>query len=220
VKVIIKADDLAGYPGKTKAIPKRWQKFVDIIEKYNIKATIGVIGNSLLFDDKEYFTWIKDYHKKGFIEFWNHGFLHRQFDFDGKKLYKEFKGTSYKYQLKLINYTNKLAKDKLGFDFVTFGSPYNAKDKNTIKALNNSDIRYWFGIDKKFHGKCISKRLDIEYPTHIINFKQFKKNLKKYDYAILQVHPNSWDKKSFKEFEQIIKVLLKKDAIFILAKDI
>ena len=51
MKIILKADDLAGYPGKNLIVPKRWQQFVDIIEKYKIKATIGIIGNSLIFDN-------------------------------------------------------------------------------------------------------------------------------------------------------------------------
>ena len=111
MQIIIKADDLAGYPGKNEIIPKRWQNFVDIVEQYNIKATIGVIGNSLIFDDKEYFHWIQKYHSSNLVEFWNHGFLHRQFHFDGET-YQEFNGTSKKYQLNLINYTNNLAKEK------------------------------------------------------------------------------------------------------------
>jgi hypothetical protein len=116
MKIILKADDLAGYPGKNKIIPKRWQRFVDLIEKYKIKATIGIIGNSLLFNDEGYFEWVKKYDKLAFIEFWNHGFLHRQFLFDNEN-YQEFKETTIEYQLQLIEYTNKLAKEKLNIEF-------------------------------------------------------------------------------------------------------
>lgn len=219
MKIIIKADDLAGYPGKDNIVPKRWQRFVDIIEKYNIKATIGVIGNSLVFDDFEYFKWIKEYNKKELIEFWNHGFLHRQFSFDDE-VYQEFKTTKSNYQLQLIEYTNKLGKEKLDIEFKTFGAPYNAIDENSSIALNKSSISHWFlGLDS-FNGINISNRLDIEYPTHTVNLEYFINNFIKKEYAVLQVHPNNWNENSFIEFEEIVKFLLKKECEFILAKDL
>ena len=219
MNIIIKADDLAGYPGKDEIIPKRWQKFVDIIENYNIKATIGIIGNSLVFDDKEYFNWIKKYNDDNLIEFFNHGFLHRQFNFDSKT-YQEFNGTTTEYQLQLINHTNKLAKEKLNIDLVTFGSPYNAKDKNTMSALNQSSIKYWFGGFNDFKGFNLTQRLDIEKPTHKVNLEYFKDNFGIKEYSVIQVHPNSWDRASFEDFELMIEFLLEKRCKFIFAKDI
>lgn len=219
MKIILKADDLAGYPGKKEIVPKKWKRFVDIIEKYKIKATIGVIGNSLLFDDVGYFDWIKHYHREGIIEFWNHGFLHRQFSFDDE-VYQEFKGTSIEYQKDLINYTNQLAQEKLGFEFKTFGAPYNAIDENTSIALNKSTLTHWlFGLDS-FNGKNISNRLDVEHPTHIVNFEYFKDNFNEYNYAIIQVHPNNWDDNSFINFKKMIKFLIENNSQFILAKDL
>jgi hypothetical protein len=219
MEIILKADDLAGYPGKNKIIPKRWQKFINLIEKYHIKTTIGIIGNSLLFDDLGYFEWIKKYHKKNIVEFWNHGFLHRRFNFDGEN-YTEFQGTNFEYQLQLINYTNKLAKEKLNIEFQTFGAPYNAIDENTSIALNQSNITHWFfGLDS-FKGINLKNRLDIEHPVHIVNNKFFIENFKNNTYAVLQVHPNNWDEKSFFIFEEIIKFLLEKNCKFIFAKEV
>lgn len=219
MKIILKADDLAGFPGKYEVVPKRWQRFVDIIEKFNIKATIGIIGNSLVFDDKEYFEWVKKYHKDGLIEFWNHGFLHRQFNFDGET-YQEFRDTTSEYQLQLINYTNKLAKEKLNIEFITFGAPYNAIDENTSISLNKTNITHWLlGIDS-FNGTNLSNRLDIEHPTHVVNLEFFKYNFKQLDYAVVQVHPNNWDENSFVEFEKYIEFSLSKKNKFILAKDL
>ncbi len=219
MKIILKADDLAGYPGKSETIPHKWQRFVNIVEKYNIKATIGIIGNSLIFEDIEYFEWIKNYHKSDMIEFWNHGFLHRQFNFD-EEVYQEFKATDKEYQLELINYTNKLAKEKLNIEFKTFGAPYNAIDDETSKALNSTNITHWLlGLDS-FYGINLSQRLDIEKPIHNVNFEYFRINFKQLDYAIIQVHPNNWDDDSFDSFEKTIEFLLSKNSEFILAKDI
>ena len=217
MKIIIKADDLAGYAGKNESVPKRWQKFVDLIEKYNLKATIGIIGNSLLFDDRDYFEWIKYYNNKSIIEFWNHGFLHRQFNFDGET-YQEFKKTTVEYQLQLIKFTNQLAKEKLGIKLVTFGAPYNAVDKNTVKALNQTEITHWFLGCDEFNGINLLGRLEIEHPTHTVNLKYLMETFEEKDYAILQVHPNNWDEDSFIQFEETIKFLIKNNT-FVFAKE-
>jgi peptidoglycan/xylan/chitin deacetylase (PgdA/CDA1 family) len=216
MKIILKADDLAGFPGKDLIVPKRWQQFVDIIEKYNIKATIGIIGNSLIFDDKEYFEWIKRY--SDIIEFWNHGFLHRRFNFDGKEYY-EFKGTLKEYQLQLISYVNSLAKEKLGFEFKTFGAPYNAVDINTSLALNQTNIKQGFFLKDSFNGINLINRIEFEHNVGVGDFNQFRQNFKNLDYAIIQIHPNMWDKKVFDEFEKMILFLLKKDCQFVFANN-
>jgi len=217
MKVILKADDLAGYPGKDKTIPKRWQKFVDIIEKYNIKASIGIIGNSLIFDDKEYFEWIKKYNDLGFIEFFNHGFLHRQFNFDGKT-YQEFKTTSLKYQRQLIAQTNKLLKEKIGVEFVTFGAPYNAVDENTSQALNLENIQVGFFLKDGFNGVNLIDRLELEVPVHCVNLKELKDKFSKQEYVVIQLHPNSWNEENFDNFEKAIEFLQDK-VKFILPKE-
>ena len=218
MKIIVKADDLAGYPGRNKVVPTRWQQFVDIIEKYSIKASIGIIGNSLIFDDEEYFAWIEKYDKLGFIEFFNHGFLHRQFNFDAE-VYQEFKNSSLEYQQNLIQYTNKLLKDKVGIEFVTFGAPYNAVDKDTSKALNLENMKYGFFLKEGFNGINLEKRLEVEVPVHCVNLQNFKEQFVQQDYAVLQTHPNSWDKKNFDDFEQIIQFLLDKKVKFVLPKE-
>ena len=216
MKIILKADDLGGYPGKNKTVPQRWQRFVNIIQKYNIKANIGIIGNSLIFNDTKYFAWIKKYHTLGFIEFFNHGFLHRQFNFDGE-IYQEFKGTSVKYQYNLISYTNELLKEKTGIQFITFGAPYNAIDKNTSLALTKAEIKAGFFLENNFNGLNLQNRLEIEVPVHKVNFKALQKYYTKKDYVVIQVHPNSWENNSFEEFEEAIQFL--KNENFTLARE-
>ena len=215
MKIILKADDLAGYPGKNKIIPKRWQKFIDLIKKYNLKANIGIIGNSLIFDDFEYFKWIKS--NLDFIEYFNHGFLHRQFNFDGET-YQEFCGTTKEYQLKLIEYTNKLAQEKLGFEFESFGAPYNATDKNTSLALNETSIKVAYFLKDSFNGINLISRTDCEIPVHCPNFKEFKHNFKEMEYTVIQLHPNMWNEEKFNEFEKILKFL--DGCEFVFAKEI
>jgi len=213
MKVILKADDLAGYPGKNKIVPQRWQKFVSIIRKFNKQANIGIIGNSLIFDNKEYFEWIRN--NSDIIEYFNHGFLHRQFNFDGET-YQEFNSTSKEYQINLLDYTNRLFKEKVGLEFITFGAPYNAVDTNTNLALKEVGLKIGFFLKDGFEGVNIKKenRVELEVPVHRVNLNAFKKNFIEQDYIVIQIHPNSWNDKEFKEFEEFMKLLDKYEFIF------
>ena len=213
MKVILKADDLAGYPGKNKIVPKRWQKFVDIVRKYNKKANIGIIGNSLIFEDKKYFEWIRK--NSDVIEYFNHGFLHRQFNFDGET-YSEFKSTTKEYQFQLLDYTNELFKQKIGLEFLTFGAPYNGVDKNTNLALKEARLKVGFFLEDGFDGINIKKenRIELEVPVHRVNVKAFKENFKIKDYIVVQTHPNSWNDSEFIEFEKFIKLLDEYEFVF------
>ena len=213
MKVILKADDLAGYPGKDKIVPQRWQKFVNIVRKYNKKANIGVIGNSLIFDDKSYFDWIKK--NSDVIEYFNHGFLHRQFNFDGE-IYQEFKTTSLEYQIQLLECTNKLFKEKIGLEFLTFGVEYNAVDENTNLALKKAGLKVGFFLEDGFEGINLKKenRIELEVPVHRVNLSAFKENFIEKDYIVIQTHPNSWDDIEFEEFENFIKFLDKYEFVF------
>ena len=210
MKVILKADDLAGYPGKEKVVPQRWQRFVDIVRKFNKKANVGIIGNSLIFDDKNYFEWIRK--QSDVIEYFNHGFLHRQFNFDGE-IYQEFKSTSKEYQVYLLDYTNRLFKEKVGFEFITFGAPYNAVDTNTNVALKEVGLKVGFFLQDGFEGTNIKQenRIELEVPVHRVNLNAFKENFIQKDYIVVQTHPNSW---SDEEFEEFMRFLDKYEFIF------
>ena len=92
--IILKADDLIY--DQSNVISPNWLTFIDYIENLEIKAAIGIIGNSLNTVNEEYYSIISSVHKRGNIEFWNHGYDHvlaatRE---NGEK-YWEFKNTSY-----------------------------------------------------------------------------------------------------------------------------
>jgi peptidoglycan/xylan/chitin deacetylase (PgdA/CDA1 family) len=206
MKFIIKADDLSGFPGKDKAIPSSWQKFIDITQKHKVKATIGIIGCSLIIDDQDYFDLIKRYHDSGLIEFWNHGLFHMTYSFENQK-YHEFNSTSLNYQYEIIQHTQNLAYEKLGFEFKTFGAPFNQVDINTVEALNKTNLTHAFFLDDRFKGKNISKSIPLEKPVRTLNIETFNEHFEMMDYAVLQVHPNGWNEKHFEEFEQLIGYL-------------
>lgn len=216
--VILKADDLVS--DSETIFPYRWNNFIDYIEKQKIKASIGVIGNSLAYGSPAYFNKIKEYHHKGIIEFWNHGYDHliNGINSNGEK-YHEFKNSPLQYQKAQIERTQSLAKSKLGFYFKTFGAPANGIDQNTLQAIDSDKtLKIWFfgNPESKSYNLVRNSKSEIEFPVHNPDFVKFKEN---YDPAaellVLQIHPNSWDELRFQEFYQVVDFLKALQVTFI-----
>ncbi len=216
--IIIKVDDLRNAGGK---VHPRWQKLVDFLKERKIKAGIGIICDSLEKDDPKYFQWIKDQHAGGLIEFWNHGYNHKEWEVDGKKV-QEFKGPSYEDQKKNLLRCNELAKQKLGFTLPAFGAGFNAIDDNTAKALSeDTDTKIWlYGDMKNPAGKIVMDRIgnvNIENPTFVPSLDKFKAGYAKNptrDYFVIQGHPAQWTDERFAQFVAIIDFLIAEKAIF------
>jgi len=216
--IMIKIDDLKSNKGKVHPL---WKKVVDYLKSRNIKAGIGIICDSLEDDSPEYFQWIKDQRASGLIEFWNHGYDHKEWEENGKKV-QEFKGPSYEQQKKHLLRCNELAKQKLGFTLPAFGAPFNATDENTVKALSEDpDTTIWlYGDLKNPAGKIVLDRVgsvNIENPTFLPSLEKFMQGYAKYpqrDFFVIQGHPTHWTDERFQQFVQIIDFLVKENAIF------
>lgn len=136
----------------------------------------------------------------------------------------EFKNLPLENQYNHLKQTQNLAKQKLGFEFVTFGAPYNQTDSSTVKVLNQfSEIEHWFYPHKqaiKTTKKVALNRisaLNIEYPVHNPSFYYLWNNLYFHRNAkliVLQGHPMSWDQKRFEEYKKIINYLKQKGYSF------
>lgn len=216
--VILKADDLIY--DRELIIPENWKKFINFIESSQIKASIGIIGNSLESGNAAYFSAIKELNYKGLFEFWNHGYDHLLNGINEKgEKYHEFKGSPLEYQKKQLNKTQALANEKLGIKLRAFGAPGNAIDFNTITALEaDTIIKVWF------YGNTVSSKLilarhqncEIEYPVHHPDMQKFATS---YDESasllVLQIHPNNWDNYRFDQFKNILQHLQEQEATFI-----
>jgi len=71
------------------------------------------------------------------VEFWNHGWDHKQWDDAGKKT-SEFGGSGYEHQKEAIAKSQAAALRVLGQPIVAFGSGFNAMDMDTARALNET----------------------------------------------------------------------------------
>ena len=221
--IILKLDDLTprgAAPGKP--VSDNFQRTVDMLRSLGVHASLGIICNSLETAPAEFCEWIKDVNRQGDIEFWLHGYSHHEFPRENGRRVTEFSNRPYEEQYKSIEISQQLAKEKLGFEFRTFGSPFNQTDKSTIKVLDaRPEITSWlFGpasatTDSR---RSLERRIDLEVPIMKPNYEKFVENYdlfgKNLQYIVLQGHPNSWGGKQRAEFGKIVKFLKEKGCRF------
>ncbi len=221
--IILKLDDLtAKFPSKDCPAGPRWKKVVDTVEKKKIKASFGIILNSLEKDNQPYFDWIKDLNSKGNIEFWNHGMTHGEKTENGNKIQEFNKGSSYEEQKATLEKGQKLAKEKLGIELAVLGTPFNSFSDDTEKALEDfPEMKIWFyGPSKpKISKKLILERsVNLESSVGNPDFDKFKEAYeskgKNKEYLVLQGHPPAWDDKKYDNFEKIVDYLIEKGCVF------
>jgi hypothetical protein len=215
--IILKADDLI-YDEK-KIISENWTRFLHYVVSEKIKASVGLLVNSLEIDDERYFHLLKYLNRTGYIEIWNHGYDHLlgAQNLNGE-LYDEFRNSTLNYQIEQLKKAQELAREKLNITLHTFGAPGNAIDSTTILALDAlNEIKVWFfGLDSS-DKLVLGRSADMEYPTGKPDYNSFVQN---YDpskeYLVFQIHPNQWDENQFNSFEEIIRYLKDRHSTFIL----
>lgn len=219
--ILLKMDDMCAIRApKGKAVSPSWQKLIDFVEAKKIKANLGVIGFSLESDNQVYFDYLKELYKKGNFELWNHGYKNRNSQEDSA----EFEKASVDEQKAVLEKTQKLAKEKLGIVLKGFGPHWSGTDENTEKALEQvPDIKYWLlhspSMPKNSTKFLFERSLNLENPTFLPDFDNFKAEYEKYgyqkDYIVLQGHPNNWSGRlTNDEFEKIMNYLMEKGCVF------
>ena len=223
--VILKMDDLTqrgADKAKGEAVSGNFTVFIETIRKLGVKASLGIIGNSLADGTPEYYAWIKARHDEGIVEFWNHGYTHQEYPRVNGRRRTEFCGASFDEQKETLGKTQQLAREKLGFDLKAFGSPFNQIDGTTAKVLATCpEITSWFygppqaTTDSR---RSLERRLDLESPVMKPNsaqlieaFNQYGKDLQ---YIVLQGHPNSWSGKQRAEFVTAVQFLKDQGCVF------
>ncbi len=229
--VVLKFDDLREVDG---VMPTGWERLAHYLRRTGIKGAIGIVADSLLQPTPAYLHWIKAQHAAGLIEFWFHGWDHLSYTSDGMR-YNEFV-RPYRDQASRVARSQHLARQKLGFDFSTFGPPggpgkgsFNA---DTLRLMvRDPDLRvmlYPTRLDaagraavataagkltilERVHG------VDLESPIGVPNFDNVRRGIEQHPergYFILQGHPARWDTTQFSEFERIVDYLIARRAVF------
>lgn len=68
---IINADEVRGLNGK-------WDRFIKLSQEHGANLSLGIILNSLEKSDPAYEAWLKKMGETSKVEFWNHGWDHKQ----------------------------------------------------------------------------------------------------------------------------------------------
>lgn len=208
---IIKADDVRG-------VNDKWERFFKLAVELNIPVSAGLIGTSLEKDDPQYTEWLKQWEATGKVEFWNHGWDHKQWEEEGKKK-SEFGGSGYDHQKTHLLKTQEAWKKALGKDFTTFGSPFNAMDADTAKALNEiPELKLIFCYPGAAPTKQLNDKILLPMTlrgeadgTSKPNFEKFKADYEtkksNLTFAAIQFHPAGFSEQGFKDFTAIIHLL-------------
>lgn len=222
---IIKADDL-----KYNHISKNWIKFIDILNKHEIPAALGLIGGYLEYSkDVKYKRWFLNLISNH--EIFTHGYTHEL---------NEYSSSSMKEQVKSIEKTIKMVKEILGISICTFGAPGNNISKETKKALEETPVKIWlFGMDWKgfnlnqrnfefeysqFHKSCFRNKylryfemkaslfLNRRIPGNCSfdELVQRYKNVFNVSLIMGQIHPSCWSSRDIEELERFLYFVLEK----------
>lgn len=207
---IIKADDVT-------SVNPKWERFFKLAAENDVPVSAGIIAVSFEKQDGKYDEWLKKWEATGKVEFWNHGWDHRQWEEEGKKK-SEFGGSGYEHQKEHLTKAQEAAKQGIGKPFTAFGSGFNAMDSDTAKALNEiPELKMIFCYPGAKPTKEMKDKILLPMTlrgendgTGKPNFAKFKEEYetKKSDpnltFAALQFHPAGFSEQGFKDFAAII----------------
>jgi peptidoglycan/xylan/chitin deacetylase (PgdA/CDA1 family) len=224
-KIVLKFDDLGPRNGTVHA---RWMEVAEWARKRNIIVTMGIIAKGMEEDCPAFVQWVKDRHAEGRIEFWNHGWDHAQWkNAEGMEV-REFSGSGYEHQKKHFAETQRIAREKLGFPFASFGAGFNATDRDTVRVLaEDPDTKVWiYGDAAADSGKTVLQRcyeVSVESPTLIPNYADFLEGYahnRGTDYFVLQGHPMGWNNERWDQCNKIVDFLISQKAEFVKFTDL
>lgn len=214
--VVLKLDDLA--TDAAGGVPPAWKRLTDFALERKLKISVGVITRSLATATSAYLDYIKDLRQTGLVEFWFHGYDHRQWVENGRK-FQEFKGTPYEHQKDHFVRSQALAREKLGFAFTVFGAPFNAYDNTTLRVLAEdpaiSVVLYANPSARDLlPGKVVLDRVgdvNIEAPLFVPDAAKFIAGYLRHAevrrFYVIQGHPDQWDDARWSQFVKLVDYL-------------
>jgi len=233
--IVLKLDDLKDANGK---VHPRWQQIADFIKTQNIKAGIGIIAQFLDGDKPEFFQWIKDRQATDNIEFWFHAWDHGGHEVYGVKA-NEFEKRPFEEQQKRFADAQRLAREKLGFPFTTFGPPGGGGralfDENTVKVMREDpDMTAWLypqpmddaGRALEAEGKvavlervwCVNLEAYVGHPRFDTFLEGYAHNRGR-PFFVLQGHPAGYGEDRMAEVTKIVEFLKSQGAVFVTPRE-
>jgi peptidoglycan/xylan/chitin deacetylase (PgdA/CDA1 family) len=222
--ILLKLDDLSWDPkNPDAAVSGRWKQIADYLEGKNLKASFGILCESLATDHPAYIAWLKERQTKGLIELWNHGynFNYKADPATGAK--GAFEGTPLEVQRDMLIKGQQLFREKIGGDMHAFGPHVCHLDGTTytaLEAIPEITMVWFYGPPKGVTtGKFVFKRtINLESPIFVPNpaevQEQFLKTGKHLPYIAMQGHPNQWNAERFQAFTATIDFLVAQGCTF------
>jgi len=165
------------------------------------------------------------------VEFWNHGWDHKQWDDAGKKT-SEFGGSGYEHQKEAIAKSQAAALRVLGQPIVAFGSGFNAMDMDTARALNEtSELQLIFLYAGTAPSRALKGKVLLPMAlagendgTGKPNFAKFKeiyarKSGASLTFTALQFHPLGFSEQGFTDFAAIVDFMKAEGWTFLLPSE-
>ncbi len=221
---IVKTDDVT-------SVNAKWERCFKIANDKGIKVSAGIIADSLEKQGPEYAKWLKKWDATGNVEFWNHGWDHKRWTEDGKNK-SEFGDSGYDHQIEHLEKAQAAYKKALGKDFTIFGSPFNAMDEDTAKALKKfPELKLVFCNPGAPATKAMRDRILLPMSlrgehdgTGKPDFEKFKDDYSKIDspsltFAAIQFHPMGFSEKGFKDYAAILDFLKSEGWTFMLPSE-
>jgi peptidoglycan/xylan/chitin deacetylase (PgdA/CDA1 family) len=222
--IVIKLDDVMQVRGDVHAA---WKRVDEALAARGIKASYGVICETLAEATPAYAAWITSRQKSGRVEFWFHGWNHAPHEAGGAPC-NEFAGWTYDGFKALVDRSQRAALDKLGFAFATFGptgsgAPGPGLDETALQVLRDDPhikvALYPSPLDEM--GKRISADgkltildrvwdVNLEAAVGVPDCQRLMAGYAAHPdraYFVLQGHPGQWSGERFAEFLRILDFL-------------
>ena len=221
---ILKTDDVT-------AVNAKWDRCFKIANDKGIKVSAGIITESFEKQGPEYDAWLKKWDASGTVEFWNHGWDHKRWTEGGKDL-SEFGNSGYDHQIEHLKKAQAAYKNALGKDYTIFGSPFNAMDEDTAKALDKiPELKLIFCNPGAPATKAMKDKIFLPMSlrgehdgTGKPNFEKFKEDYAKNDkpsltFAAIQFHPMGFSEQGFKDYAAILDFMKSEGWTFMLPSE-
>jgi len=209
-----------------RCVTPQWDRFFTLSKKKGVKVSAGIVCNSLQYNNKKYFAWLRKCSASGSVEFWNHGWDHKRWTTSEKKKICEFGGSGYEHQKKHFDDSQKIMKKVLGVAPIAFGTPYNAFDADTVKVMNEDPaMRLFFCYRDEDLEKKIMALVSIRGESDGAgkpNFEKFKAEYiyhKNLSFTAIQFHPNGFRDSHFSEYSKIVDFLIAEGWTFMLPSE-
>lgn len=211
-KVLLKLDDMTDRRSSgQQELPasRQWLDALSFLETNEIRASVGLIGESLARTDKQYQDFIRQTAVAGKFVFFNHGYFK-----DVRPPVNGFSGVSQADQRSQIERTQTLFFELTGSRMISFGPHSSGVDSNTAIALSASpEIRYvWFYGDQLkrlgWKGDQIARIIELERPLFRPSIEAAHDVLNHFRLhnasVALQGHPDMWRPDDLARFKTVV----------------